>query len=192
MTDAVLLRPLRWCDIDGGVLALENELFRADAWSAELFWSELADQSSRHYVVAELAGRIVGYAGLSAYQEEAYVQTIAVAPAVQRSGVGTRLLVELLTVARRRGARSAGLEVRADNAGAQRLYARFGFEAVGVRRGYYQPSNVDALVMVVDEIDQPAYAELVARAARGLPTWVEVPAGTQSSATAADRGCTDS
>jgi ribosomal-protein-alanine N-acetyltransferase len=160
----VTVRAMRWWDIDGGVLALENELFEQDAWSAELFWSELADRASRYYIVALAGDEIVGYAGLAAYGDEAYVQTIAVAAAYQGRGLGTRLLVDLLTEARARGAGSAGLEVRADNAAAQRLYARFGFEPVGVRRGYYQPSNADAVVMFAAEIDRPAYADLLARA----------------------------
>jgi ribosomal-protein-alanine N-acetyltransferase len=157
----VALRVMRWWDIEGGVLAMENELFGADSWSAELFWSELADPASRYYVVAETDGQIVGYAGLSVYGDESYVQTLAVATAYQRRGIGTHLLVDLITRARSRGARLIGLEVRADNAGAQRLYARFGFEPVGLRRGYYQPSNVDAVVMVAAKIDRPAYADLL-------------------------------
>jgi ribosomal-protein-alanine N-acetyltransferase len=76
------------------------------------------------------------------------------------------LLVELLSAARARGARTAGLEVRSDNRGAQLLYARFGFEPIGIRRGYYQPSNVDAVVMVAQDIDGPAYADLLAAARR--------------------------
>jgi ribosomal-protein-alanine N-acetyltransferase len=40
------------------------------------------------------------------------------------------------------------LEVAVDNAPAQRLYAAYDFEPVGIRRGYYQPSNTDALVMM--------------------------------------------
>ena len=39
------------------------------------------------------------------------------------------------------------LECRIDNIRAQKLYERFGFEAIGFRRGYYQPGNVDALLM---------------------------------------------
>jgi ribosomal-protein-alanine N-acetyltransferase len=158
----VTLRAMRWWDIDGGVLALEHELFEADSWTAELFWSELADPASRHYVVADADGVVVGYAGLSVAADESYVQTLAVAPAFQRQGIGTQLLVDLLTRARSRGASLIGLEVRADNAGAQRLYAKFGFEAVGLRRGYYQPSNADAVVMFAENIDRPAYGELLA------------------------------
>jgi ribosomal-protein-alanine N-acetyltransferase len=42
--------------------------------------------------------------------------------------------------------------VRADNARAQELYRRFGFVAIGVRRGYYQPSGTDAVVMALHDV----------------------------------------
>jgi ribosomal-protein-alanine N-acetyltransferase len=58
---------------------------------------------------------------------------------------------ELMAEAHRRGARHVLLEVAADNVPAQKLYASYGFDIVGVRRGYYQPSNTDALVMRRDE-----------------------------------------
>ncbi len=47
------------------------------------------------------------------------------------------------------------LEVRVDNTRAQKLYERFGFEPLGFRRGYYQPGNVDALVM---RLSDPAHS----------------------------------
>jgi [ribosomal protein S18]-alanine N-acetyltransferase len=75
------------------------------------------------------------------------VQTIAVASAEQGRGLGARLLTELLRAATGFGCREVFLEVRADNERAQRLYMRFGFETVGVRRGYYQPGNHDAWTM---------------------------------------------
>ena len=56
-------------------------------------------------------------------------------------------LADLLAEAERRGARRVLLEVATTNPVAQRLYASAGFDPVGVRRGYYQPSNTDALVM---------------------------------------------
>ncbi len=91
--------------------------------------------------------RLVGYAGLCDYPDEAWVQTMAVAPAAQGQGLGARLLGALLAEAARRGQRAVSLEVRADNAPAQRLYARAGFVRTGVRRGYYRPSGTDALVL---------------------------------------------
>lgn len=151
---------MRWWDIEP-VMGLERELFAEDSWSPELFWAELAELDSRHYLVAESDGVIVGYAGLLAYIDEGYVQTIAVAPGSQGLGVGSQLLVALLREARRIGLPSVGLEVRADNERAQALYRRFGFAPVGVRRGYYQPSGADAVVMFVREVDGRAYGELL-------------------------------
>ncbi|GAA0483930.1 ribosomal protein S18-alanine N-acetyltransferase [Streptomyces sp. NPDC046215] len=91
--------------------------------------------------------RIVGYAGLAAIDGTGDVQTIAVAYDHWSTGLGARLLAELLATATAFECREVLLEVRVDNTRAQRLYERFGFEPVGVRRGYYQPGNVDALVM---------------------------------------------
>lgn len=139
---------MRWWHLTE-VMPVERALFGAEAWSEGLFWSELAQLASRFYRVArDVDGALVGYAGLAAHADEAYVQTIGVRPDRQGEGVGTALLSELVDEAGRRGARRLALEVRADNPRAQRLYARFGFEPVGLRRGYYQPSNTDAVVMV--------------------------------------------
>ncbi|MCP9957697.1 ribosomal protein S18-alanine N-acetyltransferase [Streptomyces sudanensis] len=148
---------MRWWDI-APVLDLERELFPEDAWSEGMFWSELAHargpRSTRRYVVAEepadggaRAGRIVGYAGLAAAGGLGDVQTIAVARGHWGTGLGARLLAELLHHATAFECEEVLLEVRVDNTRAQRLYERFGFEPIGFRRGYYQPGNVDALVM---------------------------------------------
>jgi ribosomal-protein-alanine N-acetyltransferase len=138
---------MRWWHIDD-VLPLEEELFGAERWSARMFWSELAEHETRHYLIAVVGGDVVGYGGLCAYGQEAYVQTLGVRTDQQGRGVGTALLVALLDEAERREVATVALEVRADNEAAQRLYARHGFEPIGLRRGYYQPSNTDAVVMV--------------------------------------------
>lgn len=140
------LRRMRWWDL-ADVHRIEVDLF-PDPWSVETFWSELAHvPGTRHYVVAEDAGRIVGYAGLVATGHQADVQTLAVARDRQGAGLGRALLDALLAEAARRGAAEVLLEVRADNAAAQALYAGAGFERVGVRRGYYRPGGTDALVL---------------------------------------------
>jgi ribosomal-protein-alanine N-acetyltransferase len=155
---AVRLRPLRWWDVEN-VVPLERELFGATAWTAEAFWSELAAPSRWYVVAAEEAvepdagptatgsERLLGYAGLMATGHEADVQTIGVAPSAQGRGIGARLLAALVGEAAARGATELLLEVRADNPAAIALYRRFGFEQIAVRRRYYQPGDVDALVM---------------------------------------------
>ncbi|MQA83251.1 MAG: ribosomal-protein-alanine N-acetyltransferase [Streptosporangiales bacterium] len=142
----VSLRPMVEDDL-GPVLAIERALFPEDAWTEGMFRNELAGRSSRHYLVAEEDGKVVGYAGLFAHRRAADVQTIAVRSGLWGRGVGTTLLAALLEEAERRGCGEVYLDVRADNDRAQRLYQRFGFERIGVRRGYYEQAGVDAVVM---------------------------------------------
>ena len=159
-----VLREMRWWDIDP-VLELEKDLFPEDAWSRGMFWSELAHsrgpEATRRYVVAEIrdeqgTDRIVGYAGLVASGGQGDVQTIAVARDHWGTGLGSRLLAELLRAATAFECTEVLLECRVDNVRAQKLYERFGFEPIGVRRGYYQPGNVDALVMRLSDPAAPA------------------------------------
>ncbi len=153
------LREMRWWDIEP-VLGLERGLFPEDAWSPGMFWSELAHargpRATRRYVVAEEAGRIVGYAGLAAAGGLGDVQTIAVSKDQWGTGLGSRLLTDLLGYASAFECAEVLLEVRVDNTRAQKLYERFGFEPIGFRRGYYQPGNVDALVMRLTTTTDPA------------------------------------
>ena len=149
MTASPALRPMRWWDIEA-VHAIETAVF-PDPWSVEAFWSELAHvPETRHYLVAEVQERIIGYGGLVATGRRSHtadVQTVAVSRAAQGAGVGRMLVTALVEEAARRGAVEVLLEVRAENEVAQRLYARLGFERVGVRRGYYQPGGTDAYVL---------------------------------------------
>ncbi|MGH8880884.1 MAG: ribosomal protein S18-alanine N-acetyltransferase, partial [Stackebrandtia sp.] len=138
----------RWWHIED-LLTIEDELFGVEAWNAAMFWSELA--AGHYYRVALDApesDRVLGYAGLAFGGDEAWVNNIAVRSVAQRRGIGAALLRDLLAEAVRRDADRIALEVATDNVAAQRMYDAFGFEGIGVRRGYYQPSNTDALVMM--------------------------------------------
>jgi ribosomal-protein-alanine N-acetyltransferase len=146
---AVTLRPMRWWDVDA-VMELEPVLFPATPWTAAGFWSELVGvPDSRYYVVAEDGTGLVGYAGLLVVPPEADVQTVAVRTDRQGTGLGRRLVDDLVVQAVARGCTRLMLEVREDNASARRLYDRLGFEQVAVRRGYYG-TGLDAVVMQLD------------------------------------------
>jgi ribosomal-protein-alanine N-acetyltransferase len=142
----IRLERFRWWHV-AEVLPIEDDLFGAERWSPAMFWNELAQ---RHFYLVAIDGQeIAGYAGLAVIDpSESWVQNIAVRRSSQRHGVGRQLLEALLAEAKRREVTKTLLEVAVDNAPAQRLYATYDFEPVGLRRGYYQPSNTDALVMM--------------------------------------------
>ena len=166
------LRPMVPADLVD-VIALEHELFPEDPWTPEMFADEVAQPpDSRLYLIAEaeagdggvadsdvVSGRgaarglvMAGYAGLMFIPggTQADVLTIAVRPSYWGQGIGSALLDALLSAARERGCAEVFLEVRADNPRAHGLDRRRGFAELGVRRGYYQPSGVDAIVMRKD------------------------------------------
>ncbi|QHC67483.1 ribosomal protein S18-alanine N-acetyltransferase [Rathayibacter oskolensis] len=144
---AAAIREAAASDLDA-IMAIEESEFTSDAWSRSMMAGELRSPHTR-YVVAELGGAVVGYAGLlcPVGAHEGDVQTIAVVPAARGAGLGRRLLRHLVETAARRGAREVFLEVRADNPVAQSLYLSEGFVEIAVRPAYYQPDGVDALVM---------------------------------------------
>jgi [ribosomal protein S18]-alanine N-acetyltransferase len=152
------LRLMTTADLDA-VLRLEVELFGEESWSRPMLEGELAQQpASRHYLVAVQDGQVVGYAGLLAAGQQADVVTLGVTGHCQGQGLGAALLDALLAEARRRDGAEVFLEVRTDNETAQGLYRSRGFAPIGLRRGYYQPSGADALVMRLDLIADGAPA----------------------------------
>lgn len=140
-----VLRPMRLQDIPA-VGSLEQQLFPIDAWPLDLFFDEFAQAETRHYLIAEVDGQLVGYCGVMVVGSTADIQTIGVLPDYEGQGIGTEMLTRMLAEARRRGATETLLEVREDNPRARRLYERFGFEHIHTRRGYYR-DGVSALVM---------------------------------------------
>lgn len=145
-----MIRVATPADLDD-IMAIERASFPTDAWSAAMMSAELASPHGG-YVVDDEAGRIVGYGGVRALAggRDADIQTIAIDAASRGRGRGRALLVALLDLAAERGAREVFLDVRADNPVAQALYASEGFVEVGRRPRYYQPDDVDAVVMRLD------------------------------------------
>src|SRR5438876_11824352 len=150
------------------VLRIEAQVYPTP-WTHGLFVSELALRSTRSYFVARVGREIVGYAGLMMSLDDGHVTTVAVDPEWQRQGIATRLLITLAREAIDRGSHALTLEVRLSHRGAQRLYQRFGFTAVGVRKGYYADSGEDALIMWAHDVDRPDYVALLQRLERGVP-----------------------
>lgn len=166
--DELQLVPLDRDHLDE-VLLLEQRV-ATPGWSRAVFERELAATGDRCYLAALVpaaGGRAVaGFGGIQVLTDEAHVTTLTVDPTRRRQGIASRLLLALLRAARDLGATAATLEVRAGNRAAQRLYAGFGFRPVGIRPGYYD--GEDALVMWAHDVDDDAYASLLAARERQL------------------------
>ncbi|MFD5224659.1 ribosomal protein S18-alanine N-acetyltransferase [Microbacterium sp. NPDC058342] len=133
------------------IMDLERRSFPTDAWSEQTMGTELTS-AHNHYLVDEEDGRVVGYGGVRALPggADADIQTIALDESFRGRGRGRALLRALITEAVARGAKELFLEVRSDNPVAEALYASEGFAELGRRPRYYQPDDVDAVVMRLD------------------------------------------
>ena len=171
------IEPMRRRDLRGGVMAIESVSYPRP-WSQGVFESEIAQMRSgtRRYLVARRqpadTGRrapVIGYAGLWFAAGEGHVTNVAVAPAEQRRGVATALLLGLADEAIRHGCTAWTLEVRVSSTGAQELYRRFGFAPAGVRTRYYENTE-DAIVMWCNDIQEADYAGLLDSIRRQVAT----------------------
>jgi len=155
----VVLRPMTEADV-AAVRALDD-LVQPSPWSEEFLRSQLTDAGSHRLLVAEgPCGSIVGHAALVVVADQGHVTSIAVDPAHQRAGIGSRLLAALCREAVDRGLVAMTLEVRVDNEPAIALYRRFGFAPAGVRPGYYADpdgSTTDALVLWVHDVEDGVF-----------------------------------
>ncbi|MCC4908009.1 ribosomal protein S18-alanine N-acetyltransferase [Microbacterium sp. cx-59] len=168
----------------GAIMALERASFPTDAWSTAMMRAELASPHGR-YLVLERDGVLAGYAGLRSVvgAPDADIQTIAVSESERGRGSGRMLLRALIGIAHERRARTVFLEVRDDNPVAQQLYASEGFVETGRRPRYYQPDDVDAIVMTLDVPAWAARPVPPAAAASAAPAPVAPPATLAPAAT---------
>jgi ribosomal-protein-alanine N-acetyltransferase len=118
----------------------------ATPWSRSMFASELGKPTSVCLGAFE-GGQLVGYVVNSRYVDAWHVMNVAIDPDHQGRGIATRLLERFFELTADDGRDGYTLEVRVSNAVAIRLYEKLGFEARGLRRGYYTDNREDALIM---------------------------------------------
>lgn len=149
MTQVFAIRPATLDDLDA-IWAIESAVFGTEAWSLEMMREELAADHRQYLLMVGDDDFVFGYGGMLAVGEDGDIQTIALSPGARGAGHGRRLMNALLDEGARREVRRVFLEVRADNPVARALYLSLGFNEIGVRPRYYQPENVDAVVMKLE------------------------------------------
>lgn len=143
---AVQIRRMEAADAEA-VSCIEQQIF-SQPWSRQGFLDALAGENAI-FLVAEADRKIIGYCGMYCAADEGEITNVAVGAAYRKSGIGTKLMESLLTVAKGAGVKTVILEVRASNEEAIRLYKKFGFDLQGVRKGFYEKPKEDACVMIL-------------------------------------------
>ena len=143
-TSTINFRPMNEADIQV-LVSLEAESFY-DAWNENMLRNEISNQLTT-YLIMEVAGKLVGYAGFWLVAGEAQITCVAVLEAERGQGYGTRLTAALVNKAWELGAEAITLEVRESNLAAQRAYLTCGFASEGIRPNYYEDNHENAVIM---------------------------------------------
>ena len=144
MPDVIIRQAVRK-DVDE-IYEIERLCF-AEPWSKDALIYEFEENPRAFYVVAELDGQVVGYAGLWWILDEGHITNVAVRPGFRNRKIGEGIIRVLIEFTSEEGIRHHTLEVRRSNTPAINLYSKFGFEIEGVRKGYYQNNGEDAFLM---------------------------------------------
>jgi [ribosomal protein S18]-alanine N-acetyltransferase len=135
----------------GDIERIEQRVYPTP-WSRSMFAGELAKPASVSLGAFAQDGRLVGYLIVSRYVDAWHIMNLAVQTECRRAGVASTLLDRLFDLTAGDARRGYTLEVRVSNRAAIALYEGFGFEASGLRRGYYTDNREDALIMWKDPI----------------------------------------
>lgn len=142
------LEPMQPCHIEA--VQTVEALAHAHPWTCQQFADAL--NAGNQAQILSKDDVILGYFVAMPAVDEVHLLNITVAPAYQRQGWSRVLLDALAQWARGRGAVQVWLEVRVGNVRAQQVYAAYGFERVGLRKGYYPAEGgqrEDALVLML-------------------------------------------
>ena len=151
---ALRFRPLELRDLSA-IDGIERRSYPTP-WSRSMFAGEIAKPSSICLGAFDAETDVLlGYLIISRYVDAWHVMNVAVEPAYRRRGIASALLDRLFELTEEDAQRGYTLEVRVSNTQAIALYEQLGFQARGVRRGYYTDNREDALIMWRDPVREP-------------------------------------
>ena len=117
-----------------------------DFWSVNTLKSELQNPNSK-YIVARFDNTIVGFGGIWKAVDDIHITDIVVKKAQRNNGIGSAILSKFIEISKfDKNIKSLTLEVNSNNTTAQKLYEKFDFKKVGLRKKYYNNTD-DAIIM---------------------------------------------
>ena len=148
----VLIEKMQKSDVDS-VFEIEKTAYGEHHWSKDAFYNEVNNNISCYFSAKNPENsEIVGYLGSWMIVDECHITNVAVALNYRRQKIAQQLLVALIDECYTKLIKYITLEVRVSNTPAIKLYEKFGFKSVGVRKKYYQDNDEDALIMFTENI----------------------------------------
>lgn len=167
------------------IAEIERESFTS-MWPQTAYRRELQNKLARYLVLSEVSGAaqpqppagwraslrklvgneaqpaeyILGFIGVWLMVGEAHIVTVAVRERYRHMGLGERLLIAAIELAMEQEQDAVTLEVRKSNDAAQRMYAKWGFDRVGLRVRYYTDNNEDGVIMTTPDLRSDGYLAL--------------------------------
>ena len=118
-------------------------------WNENVLKNELENPASTYIVAKDEQNNIVGYAGIWQPIDEAHITNIVTKKDKRRNKIGTKMLEELIKVAKEKKLKDITLEVNVNNIPAINLYKKYNFKEVGIRKKYYNNTD-DAIIMTLN------------------------------------------
>ncbi|MEF9933852.1 MAG: ribosomal protein S18-alanine N-acetyltransferase [Clostridium sp.] len=128
------------------VVEIETLSFKTP-WSVNAFTLELTNNKNALYRVIRCDNRVIAYGGMWLLFDEVHITNIAVHPDYRGRGYGNIIVEDMMKIAKESNMSAMTLEVRVSNTPAVNLYKKYGFVGVATRKGYYQDTGEDALIM---------------------------------------------
>jgi len=138
-------------DVDE-VFNLETLIHPEHHWSKESFYNELSNNLAYYYCIKNEYNKILAYIGFWLIIDESHITTLAVHPDFRKMQLAQILLIQMVQICYKNMVKYITLEVRESNIPAIRLYEKFLFESIGMRKNYYQDNGENAIIMFTQNI----------------------------------------
>lgn len=116
-------------------------------WTYTIFETELKNPNSK-YFIAMANNEIVGFGGILKILDEIHITNIVTKISKRHMGIASKLLEKLISEAKKENAKLLTLEVNEANENAIKLYEKYNFKKIGLRKNYYG-QNKNAIIMTL-------------------------------------------
>ena len=151
MLETITIEKITQNDVEE-VFNIESLIHPEHHWSKDSFYNEIANNLARYFCVKNQDNKILSFIGFWVILEEAHITTLGTHPDFRNKHLAQALLIQCIETCYKEEVKYITLEVRESNVPAIRLYEKFGFSSIGMRKNYYQDNGENAIIMFTQNI----------------------------------------